>query len=151
MFGCLFYPRVCSSLMTQRGVVFMQMRGNQHSLPRGHPLFQSPFNPPPLLSSSPPSAEYHALQPGVLRVVHHDGQRDAEDDGASSAVATVTRELLQEAAEHVGAELGESLGGEVERRRQPLGGSNGAAREDTQIRRRDSLSAHQEGRRKRAG
>lgn len=135
MFGCLFFPRMCSSLMTQRGVVFMQMHGNQHSLP-----------PPP----RSPSSEYHALEPGVLRVVHHDGQRDAEDDGVSSAVATVTRELLQEAAEHVGAELGESLGGEVERRRQPLRGSNGAAREDTQIRRRDSLSAHQEGRRKRA-
>lgn len=126
----------------------MQMRGNQHSLPRGHPPFSIPFQP--AASPRSPSSEYHALEPGVLRVVHHDGQRDAEDDGASSAVATVTRELLQEAAEHVGAELGESLGGEVERRRQPLRGSNGAAREDTQIRRRDSLSAHQEGRRKRA-
>lgn len=55
MFGCLFYPRVCSSLMTQRGVVFMQMRGNQHSLPRGHPLFNPLFNPPPLLAPLAPS------------------------------------------------------------------------------------------------
>lgn len=45
-------------------------------------------------------------------MVHHVGQQDAGDDGASSAVTTVTRELLQEAAEHIGVVLGETLGGE---------------------------------------
>ncbi|XP_041643367.1 protein prune homolog 2-like [Cheilinus undulatus] len=54
-------------------------------------------------------SEFGALESSVLRVVHHDGQRDAQDDGASSAVTTVAREILQEAAEHVGAALGETL------------------------------------------
>ncbi|XP_060894892.1 protein prune homolog 2-like isoform X2 [Labrus mixtus] len=54
-------------------------------------------------------SEYHTLESSVLRVVHHDGQQDAEDDGASSAVTTVAKEILQEAAEHVGAALGETL------------------------------------------
>ncbi|KAM8760623.1 uncharacterized protein AB9X84_008646 isoform 9-T9 [Acanthopagrus schlegelii] len=55
------------------------------------------------------SSEYHTLESSILRVVHHDGQQDAGDDGASSAVTTVAREILQEAAEHVGAALGEIL------------------------------------------
>ncbi len=45
-------------------------------------------------------------------MVHHDGQQDAGDDGASSVVTIVAREILQEAVEHVGAALGETLGGE---------------------------------------
>ncbi|XP_029999307.1 uncharacterized protein LOC115425728 [Sphaeramia orbicularis] len=53
------------------------------------------------------SSEYHTLKSSILRVVHYDGQKD---DGASSAVTTVTREILQEAAEHIGAALGETLG-----------------------------------------
>lgn len=69
---------------------------------------QPPISPSPTSSPSP-SSEYHTLEPSILRVVHHDGQ---QDDGASSAVTTVTRELLQEAAEHIGAALGETLGGE---------------------------------------
>ncbi|KAM3610640.1 uncharacterized protein V6R79_006802 [Siganus canaliculatus] len=56
------------------------------------------------------SSEYHTLESSILRVVHHDGQRDTRDDGASSAVKTVAREILQEAAEHIGAALGETLG-----------------------------------------
>ncbi|XP_070820924.1 serine-rich adhesin for platelets-like [Chaetodon trifascialis] len=56
------------------------------------------------------SSEYHSLESSILRVVHHDGQQDAEDDGASSAVTTVTREILQEASEHIGAALRETLG-----------------------------------------
>ncbi|KAF1389206.1 hypothetical protein PFLUV_G00071030 [Perca fluviatilis] len=56
------------------------------------------------------SSEYHTLESSILRVVHHDGQQDAGDDGASSAVTTVAGEILQEAAEHVGAALGETLG-----------------------------------------
>nr|XP_046242084.1 uncharacterized protein LOC124057658 [Scatophagus argus] len=56
------------------------------------------------------SSEYHTLESSILRVVHHDGQRDAGDDGPSSAVTTITREILQEAAEHIRATLGEALG-----------------------------------------
>ncbi|KAK2837207.1 hypothetical protein Q5P01_014419 [Channa striata] len=56
------------------------------------------------------SSEYPTLESSILRVVHHDGQQDAGDDGASSAVTTVTREILQEAAEHIRASLGETLG-----------------------------------------
>ncbi|XP_031712036.1 uncharacterized protein LOC116388388 isoform X3 [Anarrhichthys ocellatus] len=56
------------------------------------------------------SSEYHTLESSILRVVHQDMQQDAGDDGASSAVTTVTGEILQEAAEHIGAALGETLG-----------------------------------------
>ncbi|XP_071339160.1 uncharacterized protein [Trachinotus anak] len=56
------------------------------------------------------SSEYHTLESSILRVVHHDGQQDAADDGESSAVTTVAREILQEAAEHIRATLGEILG-----------------------------------------
>ncbi|XP_056232593.1 uncharacterized protein LOC130169695 isoform X4 [Seriola aureovittata] len=56
------------------------------------------------------SSENHTLESSILRVVHHDGQQDAGDDGASSAVMTVAREILQEAAEHIRATLGEILG-----------------------------------------
>ncbi|XP_068559392.1 serine-rich adhesin for platelets-like isoform X3 [Cebidichthys violaceus] len=56
------------------------------------------------------SSEYHTLESSILRVVHQDRQQDAGDDGASSAVTTVTGEILQEAAEHIGAALGETLG-----------------------------------------
>ncbi|XP_033475462.1 uncharacterized protein LOC117252555 isoform X2 [Epinephelus lanceolatus] len=56
------------------------------------------------------SSEYHTLESSILRVVHHDGQQEAADDGASSAVTTVAGEILQEAAEHIGAALGETLG-----------------------------------------
>ncbi|XP_067376734.1 uncharacterized protein [Channa argus] len=62
------------------------------------------------LPSHSPSSEYHTLESSILRVVHHDGQQDAGDDGASSAMTTVTREILQEAAEHIKASLGETLG-----------------------------------------
>lgn len=72
---------------------------------------QSPIPPSPT-SSHTLSSEYHTLESSILRVVHHDWQQDADDDGASSAVTTVTRELLQEAADHIGAALGETLGGE---------------------------------------
>ena len=106
MFGCVFQACVCSSLMTQRGVVFMQMPHNHRSFPCSHPYLLVPPSPPSL------SSEYHTLESSILRVVHHDGQQDAGDDGASSAVTTVAREILQEAAEHVGAALGEILRGE---------------------------------------
>lgn len=66
-------------------------------------------------------------------MVHHDRRQDAGDDGASTVLTTVTRELLQEAAEHIGKVLGESLGGEGSAGTPP-GGSNGAVKEDTQIR-----------------
>ncbi|XP_032372188.1 uncharacterized protein LOC116689702 isoform X3 [Etheostoma spectabile] len=56
------------------------------------------------------SSEYHTLESSILRVVHHDRQQDAGDDGASSVVTTVAGEILQEAAEHIGAALGETLG-----------------------------------------
>lgn len=65
-----------------------------------------------------------------MRVVHHERQQDAGDDGASSAVTTVTREILQEAAEHIGAALGEMLRGEGGAGAPP-GRSNGAVKEDT--------------------
>ncbi|XP_061789295.1 uncharacterized protein [Nerophis lumbriciformis] len=52
------------------------------------------------------SAELRIFESSVLRVVHPDGG----DDGPASAVMTVARELLQEAPEHVGAALRESLG-----------------------------------------
>ncbi|XP_061758126.1 protein prune homolog 2-like isoform X2 [Nerophis ophidion] len=53
------------------------------------------------------SAELRILESSVLRVVLPDGGDDA---AAASAVMTVARELLQEAPEHVGAALRESLG-----------------------------------------
>ncbi|XP_045891419.1 protein prune homolog 2-like isoform X4 [Micropterus dolomieu] len=56
------------------------------------------------------SSEYHTLESSIQRVVHHDRQRDAGDDGASSVVTTVAREVLQEAPEHIGVALGETLG-----------------------------------------
>ncbi|XP_029295066.1 uncharacterized protein LOC115013169 isoform X2 [Cottoperca gobio] len=56
------------------------------------------------------SSEYQTLESSILRVVHHDGQQDAGDDRASSVVTRVAGEILQEAAEHVGAALGETLG-----------------------------------------
>ncbi|AWP07196.1 putative protein prune -like 2 isoform 4 [Scophthalmus maximus] len=56
------------------------------------------------------SSEYHALESSILRVVHHDGQQDTGDDAALSAVTTVAREIRQEAAEHIRATLGKSLG-----------------------------------------
>ncbi|XP_034068529.1 uncharacterized protein LOC117543953 isoform X3 [Gymnodraco acuticeps] len=56
------------------------------------------------------SSEYHTLESSILRVVHHGGQQDAGDDRASSAVSTVAGEILQEASEHIGAALGETLG-----------------------------------------
>ncbi|XP_022049344.2 protein prune homolog 2-like isoform X3 [Acanthochromis polyacanthus] len=56
------------------------------------------------------SSEYHTLESSILQVVHHDGQQGAGDDGALSVVTTVTGEILQEAAEHIRAALGEILG-----------------------------------------
>ncbi|XP_026199670.1 uncharacterized protein LOC113151062 isoform X2 [Anabas testudineus] len=56
------------------------------------------------------SSDYRTLESSILRVVHLNRQQDAEDDGASSAVTTVAREILQEAAEHIRASLGETLG-----------------------------------------
>lgn len=64
------------------------------------------------MSSHSLSSEYHTLESSILGVAHRNGQQDAEDDGASSAVTTVAREILQEAAEHIRASLGETLGGE---------------------------------------
>ncbi|XP_038162389.1 uncharacterized protein LOC119797393 isoform X1 [Cyprinodon tularosa] len=55
------------------------------------------------------SSEYHTLESSILRVVHQDGQRDAVDDGALSALTTVAREILQEAAEQSRAPLRELL------------------------------------------
>lgn len=69
----------------------------------------TPVSPPFYLS---PSSEYHAVESSVLRVVHQDGQRDAADDGGMSALTTVAREILQDAAEQSRAALGELLGGE---------------------------------------
>uniref|UniRef100_A0A3Q3CMP9 Prune homolog 2 with BCH domain n=1 Tax=Haplochromis burtoni TaxID=8153 RepID=A0A3Q3CMP9_HAPBU len=56
------------------------------------------------------SSECRTLESSIQRVVYHDGQQDAGDDGALSAVTTVTKEILQEAAEHIRATLGEILG-----------------------------------------
>lgn len=52
------------------------------------------------------------MESSILRVVHQDGQRDAVDDGALSALTTVAREILQEAAEQSRAPLRELLRGE---------------------------------------
>lgn len=59
-----------------------------------------------------PSSENHILESSILRVVHHDRQQDAGGDVASSAVMTVATEILQEAPEHIGAALRETLRGE---------------------------------------
>ncbi|KAG7489448.1 hypothetical protein JOB18_012537 [Solea senegalensis] len=56
------------------------------------------------------SSENHALESSILRVVHHNGQQDTGDDGASFAVKTVAREIRQEAAEHIRPTLGKTLG-----------------------------------------
>lgn len=45
-------------------------------------------------------------------MVHQKVQRDAGGDGGLSAVTTVARKILQEAAEHISAALREVLGGE---------------------------------------
>ncbi|KAM6931378.1 uncharacterized protein FYW49_003251 [Xenentodon cancila] len=66
------------------------------------------------------SSEYHTLESSILQVVHHDGQRDAGDDGALSVVTTVAREILQEAAEHIRAALGEVLGEALRLQRETL-------------------------------
>ncbi|MED6283140.1 hypothetical protein CHARACLAT_005739 [Characodon lateralis] len=76
------------------------------------------------------NSEYHTLESSILRVVHQDGQWDAANDGALSAVTTVAREILQEAAEQDRAALGELLGGKGAKGTTP-GGSNGAMKEDT--------------------
>lgn len=122
--------------MTSTEVFFMQMHHKHRSFP-----------PQPLTSSlSILSSEYQALKSGVLRVVHHGGQRDAGDDVAASAVTAVAGEILQEAAEHVGAALRETLGGEGGASSSPLRGSNGAVKGGghTQIRWHDSLNTPQE-------
>ncbi|CAK6966446.1 uncharacterized protein LOC128364918 [Scomber scombrus] len=56
------------------------------------------------------SSEYHTLESCILRLVHHNGQQEPGDYGASSVVTTVTREILQEAVEHIRAALRETLG-----------------------------------------
>nr|XP_020458113.1 uncharacterized protein LOC109961556 isoform X2 [Monopterus albus] len=56
------------------------------------------------------SSEHRTLESCILRVVYHDRQQDTADDRAVSAVAAVTREILQEAAEHIGPALRENLG-----------------------------------------
>ncbi|XP_027889864.1 uncharacterized protein LOC114154722 isoform X2 [Xiphophorus couchianus] len=66
------------------------------------------------------SSEYHAVESSVLRVVHQDGQRDAADDGGMSALTTVAREILQDAAEQSRAALGELLGDALELLREAL-------------------------------
>ncbi|XP_010777445.1 uncharacterized protein [Notothenia coriiceps] len=66
------------------------------------------------------SSEYHTLESSILRVVHHGGQQDAGDDRASSAVSTVAGEILQEASEHIGAALGETLGEALQLQREAL-------------------------------
>ncbi|PWA15871.1 hypothetical protein CCH79_00008988, partial [Gambusia affinis] len=66
------------------------------------------------------SSEYHAVESSVLRVVHQDGQRDAADDGGMSALTTVAREILQDAAEQSRAALGELLGDALELVREAL-------------------------------
>ncbi|MEQ2171103.1 hypothetical protein GOODEAATRI_007315 [Goodea atripinnis] len=71
-----------------------------------------------------------SVYPNILRVVHQDGQWDAANDGALSAVTTVAREILQEAAEQDRAALGELLGGKGAKGTTP-GVSNGAMKEDT--------------------
>ncbi|XP_069555508.1 uncharacterized protein [Brachyistius frenatus] len=71
------------------------------------------------------SSEYNTLESSILRVVHHDGQQDVGDDGALSAVTTVAREILQEAAEHITAALGEILGEAVRLQREAAWNKHG--------------------------
>ncbi|XP_017269258.1 protein prune homolog 2 isoform X3 [Kryptolebias marmoratus] len=66
------------------------------------------------------SSERSTLESSVLRVVHHDGQRDAADDGALSVLTTVAREILQEASEQSRAALGEALGEALRLQREAL-------------------------------
>ncbi|XP_028313030.1 uncharacterized protein LOC114469592 isoform X2 [Gouania willdenowi] len=66
------------------------------------------------------SSEYRSFQSSFLRVVHDDGQRDAEDDDPVSTVTTVATEILQDAAEHIRAELGEILGVALQLQRDAL-------------------------------
>ncbi|KAM4576452.1 uncharacterized protein PAE49_006557 isoform 3-T3 [Odontesthes bonariensis] len=65
------------------------------------------------------SSEYHTLESSILQVVHRDGQQDG-GDGALSAVTTVAREILQEAAEHIRASLGEVLREALQLQREAL-------------------------------
>ncbi|XP_024131502.1 protein prune homolog 2 isoform X1 [Oryzias melastigma] len=56
------------------------------------------------------SSEYHILESSIRQVVHQNVRRDAGGDGRLSAVTTVARKILQEAAEHISAALREVLG-----------------------------------------
>ncbi|XP_041854507.1 protein prune homolog 2-like isoform X4 [Melanotaenia boesemani] len=66
------------------------------------------------------SSEHHTLESSILQVVHHDKLQDAENGGALSAVTTVTREILQEAAEHIRAALGDVLREALQLQREAL-------------------------------
>lgn len=101
----LSHPYVCLPLTTERAVVFMPIFFSKI-------ITASPAATHISLSAYSLSSEYHTLEPSIRRVVHHNGQQDTTDDGLSSAVITVTRELLQEAVEHIRAALWETLGGE---------------------------------------
>ncbi|KAM9743069.1 uncharacterized protein ACNS7B_010702 isoform 1-T1 [Menidia menidia] len=71
------------------------------------------------------SSEYHSLESSILQVVHRDGQQDGED-GALSVVTMVAKEILQEAAEHVRAALGEVLREALQLQRETLWNKHGS-------------------------
>lgn len=110
--------------------------------PHTHTRTSLPCSQPASSLPLSPSTERSALEAGVLRVLHQGGERrDAEEDdgggaAAGSAVATIARELLQEAAEHVGALLAESLEGEASAGEPPLGevmGRRGRTHKSTDV------------------
>uniref|UniRef100_A0A1A7Z699 Prune homolog 2 n=1 Tax=Iconisemion striatum TaxID=60296 RepID=A0A1A7Z699_9TELE len=66
------------------------------------------------------SSEHHTLESSILQVVHQDVQGDEADGGTLSVLATVAREILQEAAEQSRTTLGEALGEALRLQREGL-------------------------------
>lgn len=137
MFGCLFLPRMCSLFMTQRGVVFMQMPHNHHSFPCSHPYPPHPHLLTLLALSttlwSPASCAWSITTGSRTQTMMGHRPRWQQSPGSFFKRQRTTSE------QHWGRHL------EVRKAQAPPPrGSNGAVKEDTQIRWRDSLNTHQE-------
>lgn len=105
---------VCLSLRV-RGIILFILIKTITKLSHYHFFIpQQPFPPSSPVSSSSLRSEYHILESSIRQVVHQNVRRDAGGDGRLSAVTTVARKILQEAAEHISAALREVLGGEGE-------------------------------------
>lgn len=134
-FSRLLYPCVCLPLTSERGVVFMQI------FPQSSPLpLQPPISPYLLTLSalsitlwSPASSEWSITMGSRTRRMMVHRPRWQQSPGSFFKRQRSTSE------QHYGR-----LSEVREAQAAPLGGSNGAVKEDTQIRWHDSLNTHQE-------